>query len=105
MPPEGLVGATTHSIAEARRARAADYLSCGPVFATPAKPRLAARGLSYWKRAVALGLPVFAIGGITAEKLPGLVRRGVDRIAVGAAVVSQPDVTRAARGLRRLLPG
>jgi len=104
MPPEGLVGATTHSIVEARRARGADYLSCGPVFATPAKPDLAPRGLSYWKAAVALGAPVFAIGGITAERLPGLVRRGVDRIAVGAAVVTRPDVTKAARSLRRLLP-
>jgi thiamine-phosphate pyrophosphorylase len=104
MPPEGLVGATTHSIAEARRARAADYLSCGPVFATPLKPKLAPRGLSYWRSAVALGLPVFAIGGITAERLPGLVRRGVDRIAVGAGVVSQADVAKAARALRKWLP-
>ncbi|HZN60912.1 MAG TPA: thiamine phosphate synthase [Planctomycetota bacterium] len=104
MPPEGLVGATTHSIAEARRARAADYLSCGPVFATPTKPGLSPRGLSYWKDAVALGLPVFAIGGITPGRLPGLVRRGVDRIAVGAAVVSSPDAAAAARSLRRKLP-
>ena len=104
MPPEGLVGATTHSIAEARRARAADYVSCGPVFATPLKPNLAPRGLSYWKSAVALGLPVFAIGGITAERLPGLVRKGVDRIAVGAAVTAQSNVVSAARALRRLLP-
>jgi thiamine-phosphate pyrophosphorylase len=103
MPPEGLVGATTHSIGEARRALAADYLSCGPIFATPLKPKLRARGLSYWKAAVALGLPVFAIGGITAERLPGLVRRGIDRIAVGAGVVSQADVAKAARDLRRLL--
>ena len=104
MPPEGLVGATTHSIAEARRARSADYLSCGPIFSTPLKPKLAPRGLSYWNAAVALGLPVFAIGGITAERLPGLVKRGVDRIAVGAGVVSQPDVTKAAQDLRRRLP-
>ena len=105
MAADGLVGATTHSAAEARRARAADYLSCGPIFATPAKPHLAARGLSYWKACVALGLPVFAIGGITRERLPGLVRKGVDRIAVGAGVAAQPDVAAAARALRRLLPG
>ncbi|HEY3226555.1 MAG TPA: thiamine phosphate synthase [Planctomycetota bacterium] len=104
MPPEALVGATTHTAAEARRARSADYLSCGPVFATAAKPALAPRGLSYWKECVALGLPVFAIGGITRRRLPGLVRRGVDRIAVGAGVVAQPDVAAAARALRRLLP-
>lgn len=103
MPPEGLVGATTHSIAEARCARSADYLSCGPVFATRLKPGLAPRGLSYWKAAAALGIPVFAIGGITAERLPSLIRRGVDRIAVGAAVVAQPDAAKAARTLRALL--
>jgi thiamine-phosphate pyrophosphorylase len=104
LPPEALVGATTHSLAEARRARDADYLSCGPVFATPVKPRLAPRGLSYWKPAIALGLPVFAIGGITPERLGTLVKRGVDRVAVGAGVISRPDVESAARALRRLLP-
>jgi thiamine-phosphate pyrophosphorylase len=104
IPPEALVGATTHSLAEARSARAADYLSCGPVFATAVKPGLAPRGLSYWTSAVALGLPVFAIGGITPERLPELVKAGVDRVAVGAGVVSQPDVARAAGRLRRLLP-
>jgi thiamine-phosphate pyrophosphorylase len=105
LPPEGLVGATTHSLPEARRAApAADYLSCGPMFPTARKPGLPARGMSYWGRAAALGLPVFAIGGITRGRLPGLVRRGVDRIAVGAGVIAAPDVAAAARSLRRLLP-
>jgi len=105
LPPEGIVGATTHSLAEARRAApTSDYLSCGPMFPTPVKPGLPARGLAYWKAAADLGPPVFAIGGITRARLPGLVRRGVDRIAVGAGVVSAPDVAAAARSLRRLLP-
>jgi thiamine-phosphate pyrophosphorylase len=104
LPAHALVGATTHSLAEARKVLRADYFSCGPVFATPVKPRLAPRGLSYWKPLVALGRPVFAIGGITPERLPALVRQGVSRIAVGSAVVARPDVKAAARALRRLLP-
>jgi len=105
LPLDGLVGATTHALPEARRAAgAADYLSCGPMFPTAVKPGLPARGLSYWKAASALGPPVFAIGGITRARLPGLVRRGIDRIAVGAGVTAAPDVAGAARGLRRLLP-
>jgi thiamine-phosphate pyrophosphorylase len=104
LPPGGLIGATTHSAAEARRARAADYFSCGPVFATPVKPRLAPRGLAYWSDVAAMGRPVFAIGGITADRLPALVKKGVDRIAVGAAVTASDDPCRAAEALRRLLP-
>jgi len=103
LPPDGLVGATTHSLAEARRVRDADYLSCGPMFPTPVKPGLAARGSEYWDGAVKLGPPVFAIGGITAERLPAMIRRGVDRVAVGAGVAGQADVERAARRFRRLL--
>ncbi|MBI4565371.1 MAG: thiamine phosphate synthase [Planctomycetes bacterium] len=103
LPADAIVGATTHSFAAARRARAADYLSCGPMFATPLKPHLAARGLDYWSRAKALGVPLFAIGGITRERLPGLVRRGIDRIAVCSGVIAQPDVEKAARAMRRML--
>ncbi len=103
LPADGIVGATTHSMAEARRALAADYLSCGPMFRTDAKPGLAPRGLSYWDRVVRLGRPVFAIGGITAERLPGLRRRGIDRVAVGAGVAGARDVEAAARRFRTLL--
>ena len=91
-------------MAEARRARAADYLSCGPMFSTPVKPDLAPRGLAYWKDVTALGIPVFAIGGITAERLPKLVKAGVDRIAVGAAVTGSENPRKEASRLRKLLP-
>jgi len=97
-PDHGFYGEETGS-----RARDADYLSCGPMFATALKPRLPAKGLSYWDAAVKLGRPVFAIGGITAERLPELVRRGVDRIAVCAGVIGRRDVASAARRLRSAL--
>jgi thiamine-phosphate pyrophosphorylase len=44
-------------------------------------------------------LPVFAIGGITAERLEALVPLGVRRVAVASAVTRAADPPRAARDL------
>ncbi|MBI3855363.1 MAG: thiamine phosphate synthase [Planctomycetes bacterium] len=100
----GIIGATTHSLAEARQAKAdgADYLSCGPMFATPLKPDLAPKGFSYLAAIKRLDLPFFCIGGITRENAsPALVRA-----AVCAGVIAAPDVAAAARAIRaRLISG
>jgi thiamine-phosphate pyrophosphorylase len=99
----GIVGATSHSLAEARRARAqgADYVSCGPMFATAQKPHLAPKGFSYLAGLKKLGLPFFCIGGITRDNAtPQLVRA-----AVCAGVIAAPDVAAAARAIRaKLVP-
>lgn len=97
----GIVGATTHSTAEARRAKAAgaDYLSCGPMFATPLKPDLPPRGREYLEAMKRLGLPFFCIGGITAAN----VRKTFGRVAVCAAVTAAADPAKAARAIRARL--
>jgi thiamine-phosphate pyrophosphorylase len=97
----GIVGATTHSLAEARRAVAegADYISVGPMYPTALKPGLAARGFSYLAAARRLGVPVFCIGGITART----VRPEMGRVAVCSAVTAAADPEAAARALRRRL--
>jgi thiamine-phosphate pyrophosphorylase len=97
----GIVGATTHSLAEARRAAraGADNVEVGPMFATPLKPQLKPRGRSYLAAVKRLGLPWFCIGGITAEN----VRPGFGRAAVCAAVCAAKDPAGAARALRRAL--
>lgn len=96
-----LVGATTHSLAEARRAVAAgaDYISVGPVFATGLKPGLPPRGFSYLAAARRLGVPVFCIGGITRRN----VRPGMGRVAVCSGVIGQRDPAAAARAIRKVL--
>jgi thiamine-phosphate pyrophosphorylase len=97
----GIIGATSHSLAEARRARAAgaDYVSCGPMFPTPLKPDLPAKGFSYLAALKKLGVPFFCIGGITrANASPKLVRA-----AVCAGVIAAPDVAAAARAIRSKL--
>ena len=51
----------------------------------------------------ASSLPVFAIGGITAERLDGILALGVRRVAVSAAILEQPDPAAAAAELRAML--
>lgn len=103
---DAIVGATSHSLAEARAAVAAgaDYVSCGPVFPTTTKPGLAPRGLGYLGGALKLGVPVVCIGGITPANVGGLVRSGARCVAVCAAVAGARDVRGAARAIRRRLP-
>jgi thiamine-phosphate pyrophosphorylase len=97
----GIIGATSHSLAEARRAKAAgaDYLSCGPMFSTPLKPHLEPLGFSYLEALKKLGLPFFCIGGITRKNAsPTLIRA-----AVCAGVIGARDVAGAARSIRARL--
>jgi thiamine-phosphate pyrophosphorylase len=49
------------------------------------------------------GVPVFAIGGITAERIPELRSAGIRRVAVSAAVVEAEDPERAAGRIREAL--
>lgn len=97
----GIVGATSHSLAEARRAKAAgaDYVSCGPMFPTAQKPGLAPEGFTYLAALKRLGVPFFCIGGITKENAtPRMVRA-----AVCSGVIRAADVAGAARAIRARL--
>lgn len=100
-----VVGATTHSAFEAESAAraGADYLSYGPVYRTAAKPGLAPRGFSYLEAIRRLGPPFFAIGGVTAAKIPALKRRGIDRVCVCSAVLKAKDPAAATRAIREAL--
>jgi thiamine-phosphate pyrophosphorylase len=86
--PERLVGVSTHHSAEiaAAAAAGADFVTFGPVFATPSKR---AYGLPHGLEALRLAcqnspLPVFALGGIKPCHLDDLYTAG----AAGAAVIS-----------------
>jgi len=110
--PGPLVGRTAHDVAEARAAiaAAADYLGVGPCFPSPTKTFSTHAPADFLREVCALtALPVFAIGGITIERLEPLCALGVRRVAVASAVTRAGDPPRAARALidefRRLTGG
>jgi thiamine-phosphate pyrophosphorylase len=102
-----LVGLSTHSPAQLEAACSApgdarpDYLSVGPVWATPTKPGRPAAGLDYVRHAAAAAtLPWFAIGGIDAANVGQVVAAGARRIVVVRAIRDAADPAGAARELR-----
>ncbi len=86
-PPGFLIGASTHSLAEARQAEAdgADFVVFGPVYDTPSKRAFGApQGLGALERvASAVARPVIAVGGITPARAREVLAAG----AVGVAVI------------------
>ncbi len=94
-----IIGATSHSMAEALSAagEGADYVSIGPVFASKIKPGLAPRGLEFVKEAVRrLRLPFVAIGGIAPENVGRVMRAGARWVAVSSAIIAASNVKTAA---------
>ena len=100
------LGATTHSIAEARAAlrHGADYLSCGPMFPTDTKPDVTPRGFWYARALERLSdVPVFAIGGITPLNVTRVLSTGLRHVAVCSSVIATDEPERAARAFLRKL--
>ncbi|WP_246063803.1 thiamine phosphate synthase [Blastococcus colisei] len=100
--PNHLLGGTARTAATAAElvAAGADYLGVGPAFATATKTGLpdplGVDGIAAVAAAVAV--PVIAIGGITADRIPAVLAAGASGVAVVSAVSDAPDpgtVTRA----------
>jgi len=111
VPPGFILGLSVGSRAEADRAAAwpADYWSVGPCFATATKPdagaALGVEGFAALARTAPPGVPVIAIGGLTAGNAAAIVAAGAVGIAVTAAVVGASDPAAAARALRAACGG
>ena len=104
---EAIIGGSASSLEEARECllEGADYVGFGPVYATTSKEDAGpASGLGLLKQIVeAIPLPIIAIGGITRDNMPPVMRAGVHGIAVISAVCCQEDPKEAAKCLRDLL--
>jgi thiamine-phosphate pyrophosphorylase len=76
----------------------ADYVAFGSFFPSRVKPDAVRAPIVLVSEAkAAFSVPVVAIGGITLENVPSLIKAGVDAVAVISAVFDASDVTRAAR--------
>lgn len=84
----------------------ADYLGCGPAFATPVKAAKAVIGPEGVLAVEAVvEVPVFAIGGIDPGNVDELVARGIRRVCLIRGLADAPDPEAAAREVKRKLTG
>jgi thiamine-phosphate pyrophosphorylase len=104
--PRKLVGVSTHTIDDARRAAedGADYIGVGPLFKSSTKPRDFVSGLEFAKQvANEIALPAVGIAGITLENVAQVRATGLKAVAVTSAIVGAPDVEAATRAFRAAL--
>ena len=100
-----LIGVSCYDdLARAKRlvAEGADYVAFGSFHSSPTKPAARRAEPALLRRAKALGVPLVAIGGITADNGRALVDAGADALAVISAVFAHDDpadVTRAAAAI------
>ena len=89
-----ILGVSTHSVEQARRAQAdgADYVAVGAMFPTQTKPDFELVGPAL-VRAVRgeIRVPLVGIGGITPQNAGDVIRAGADGVAVISAVCGAAD--------------
>jgi thiamine-phosphate pyrophosphorylase len=103
LPPETLIGLSTHTAAEVAVAAdaGADFTIFGPVYATPGKRPVGVGALSSAIRGASL--PVLGIGGITVAGVPPLRSAGAAGVAVIRAILGAIDPAAATRALLNAL--
>lgn len=98
--PGAIVGCSTHGLGELRDAASggADYVTFGPVYATPSKARYGPPvGVEALFRSCRESpVPVFALGGVGPERVEETIRAGAFGIALISGVVAAADPRSAA---------
>jgi thiamine-phosphate pyrophosphorylase len=83
-----LIGRSTHSLAEVKAAHkeGADFVFLGPIFDSPAKRKYGRPlGLGILEESTKIGVPVYAIGGISVHRIEQVASAG----ATGAAGIRE----------------
>ncbi len=104
---EKVIGLSTHTTEQVREAviLKPDYIGFGPIFSTSTKadhdPVVGLDGLQAARALTTL--PMFAIGGITADSVGDIMAAGADGVAVISAILKAPDLDAAIRTFHQAL--
>lgn len=104
-----LIGISVHTVGDAAGIVPAhvDYALAGPAFETPSKPgygpEIGHRGLAEIARAAPM--PILAIGGVNALRVPELIGAGAAGVAVMGGIMRAADPATEVRGLIAALTG
>ena len=105
--PGKIIGLSTHTATQVREAAVLkpDYIGFGPLFKTSTKsdhdPVVGLEGLRAARELTTL--PIFAIGGITADSVGEIIVAGADGVAVISAILKAPDLGGAIRAFQQTL--
>ena len=92
---KSIIGKTIHSINEAKRIKQEkiNYVGSGPVFSTPTKRNLKAKGTRFPEEVKEnLPFPVFAIGGINRKNVKEVLKRKIDGVCVLRATLDAKGI-------------
>ncbi len=107
LTPHLMVGCSTHSPAQAARARAdgADYIGVGPLFATQTKEDVCdAVGLGYLEHVAAhVNISFVAIGGIKRHNLAQVVSRGTKTVCLVTEIIGATDIGKRMQEIRQIM--
>ncbi len=96
-----LVGCSIHGVdtAKKRENEGADFLTYSPIYQTASKPNYGpAVGLANLEALVKqVKIPVFALGGITPERVPECLEAGASGVAVMSGIMSPTDAAKQAK--------
>jgi len=101
-----ILGMSTYSIPEALEAKraGADYVSCGPLWATPTKPEYKPVGLGLiGLYNAAVSIPFVAIGGIDAGNFDQVVAAGAKTVGIVRALFDAEDPKALAENFKKKL--
>ncbi len=102
-----VIGGSAATLEEAQKclAEGVDYIGFGPVYPTASKADASpVTGIKLLKQTVeAIPFPIIAIGGLSANNTPEVIRAGAQGIAVISAVCCQENPEQATRVLRQAL--
>jgi thiamine-phosphate pyrophosphorylase len=101
-----LIGVSTHTLEEAREAErsGADFVTFGPIYATPSKEHCAPVGLEALRdvgRAVTI--PIFALGGINGKNLGHVLWAGAYGVGMISAIFGAQDIRKKAMNLSKMI--
>ncbi len=104
LAPEMIIGASSHSVQQAREAESAgaSYVNIGPIYPTETKQKTAPPlGPEIIEEiATEVSIPVTCMGGIKPENISEVLAHGARHPAVVTAVTAHPDPKAAAAELR-----
>lgn len=101
--PRKFIGATAKTLKQAKAAEemGADYLGVGAIFPTTTHVKTVHTSVeTLGKIKQAVGIPVYAIGGLKADNVDAIDGAHVDGVAVVSAIMKAEDPAKASRELR-----